>query len=56
MKKVIAMILVLMCVVGCFAGCTSADNFNYNLYQAADNFEVVRKITVYNARTDQILM
>ena len=56
MKKVIAMILALMCVVVCFAGCTSADNVNYNLSQAADNFEVVRKITVYNARTDKIVM
>ena len=29
---------------------------NSNLNQAADNFEVVRKITVYNARTDLIVL
>ena len=56
MKKLIALILVLVCVVGCCVGCSSAENVNHNLSQAADNFEVVRKITVYNARTDLIIM
>ena len=56
MKKVIAMMLVLVCLIGCLTGCTEAENVNYNLSQAADNFEVVRKITVYNARTDRIIM
>lgn len=40
----------------CFASCSSADAVNVNLSQAANNFEVVRKITVYNARTDLIVM
>ena len=56
MKKVIAMMLVLICLVGCLTGCTEAENVNHNLSQAADNFQVVRKITVYNARTDLIVM
>ena len=56
MKKVICVLLVVLCMVGCLAGCTSAENVNHNLSQAADNFEVVRKITVYNARTDLIVM
>ena len=56
MKKIIAIILCLICVVGLFAGCTAAEGVNYNLSQAADNFEVMRKITVYNARTDMIIM
>ena len=38
-----------------FASCTAADTVNHNLSQAADNFEVLRKITVYNARTDLIV-
>ena len=38
------------------AGCTAADNVNHNLSQAADNFQCLRKITVYNARTDLIVM
>ena len=56
MKKTIAIILALICIVGCFAGCTAAENVNHNLSQAADNFQVIRKITVYNARTDMIVM
>ena len=56
MKKIFALLLVLVCLVGCFTGCTKAGNVNHNLSQAADNFEVVRKITVYNARTDMIIM
>lgn len=56
MKKFIAILLVMVCMVGCLTGCTEAENVNYNLSQAADNFEVVRKITVYNARTDMIIM
>lgn len=56
MKKFIAMILIALVMVTCLVGCSEADNVNYNLSQAADNFEVVRKITVYNARTDMIIM
>ena len=56
MKKIIAMFLVLVMVVGLLAGCTAASNVNHNLSQAADNFECLRKITVYNARTDLIVM
>jgi outer membrane lipoprotein-sorting protein len=56
MKKAIVMMLVLICLVGCLTGCTEAENVNHNLSQAADNFQVVRKITVYNARTDLIVM
>ena len=56
MKKIIAMLLVLVMVVGLLAGCTEANNVNHNLSQAADNFECLRKITVYNAITDLIVM
>lgn len=55
MKKIFAVLLVLlMCFSMC--ACTVAENVNYNLSQAADNFECLRKITVYNARTDLIVM
>lgn len=55
MKKVICLFVTIICLF-CLASCTSAENVNHNLSQAADNFEVVRKITVYNARTDLIIM
>ena len=55
MKKIFAMLLVLlMCFSMC--ACSEASNVNHNLSQAADKFECLRKITVYNARTDLIVM
>ena len=56
MKKIIAVLLAVMVMATCLVGCTEADNVNHNLSQAADNFQVTRKITVYNARTDLIIM
>ena len=54
MKKIIAPILLLMAITFAFAltSCSAAENVNRNLSKAADNFECLRKITVYNARTD----
>ena len=58
MKKFTTLILALVIVSGCllFTSCNAATNVNHNLSQAADNFQVARKITVYNARTDLIVM
>jgi hypothetical protein len=58
MKKILALTLcaVLLCCSLLFVGCTAANNVNHNLSQAADNFEILRKITVYNARTDMIVL
>lgn len=62
MKKLIAFILLLVILVLAMfpvlflTGCSAADNVNNNLSKAADNFECLRKITVYNARTDLIVM
>lgn len=56
MRKIICILLLVVFTVFVFTACTAADNVNHNLSQAADNFQVVRKITVYNARTDLIIM
>ena len=53
---IITFLLIVLSMVVLFAGCTAATNVNHNLSQAADNFQVLRKITVYNARTDLIVM
>lgn len=53
---VIAALLIAIPIVFMLTGCTAADNVNHNLSQAADNFQCLRKITVYNARTDLIVM
>lgn len=37
------------------AGCRQADRVSYNVSKEADNFNVVRRITVINARTDAIV-
>ena len=57
MKKIVTLILVAICSCFCLTGCFSnASNVNHNLNQAADNFQVTRKITVYNARTDMVIL
>lgn len=61
MKKIIAIALCIIAIMTVFAGCsaefygTEADRVNYNMSKEADYFECVRKITVYNARTDLIV-
>lgn len=56
MKKIVVVLLAAICLVSCLTGCTEATNVNHNLSQAADNFQVTRKITVYNARTNLIVL
>lgn len=56
--KLLSLILALVTLLGCLSlcSCSAAENVNHNLSQSADNFECLRKITVYNARTDLIIM
>ena len=56
MKKIFTVIMAIIIAVSCMTACTEASTVNHNLSQAADNFQCVRKITVYNARTDLIVM
>ena len=56
MKKIICVLLAVLLMVSTLTGCTEAETVNHNLSQAADNFQCLRKITVYNARTDLIVM
>lgn len=55
-KKICVLLAVLltMCVV--FTGCSEADKANYNISKQADYFESERKLTVYNARTDTVIL
>ena len=55
-KRIIAIILVLVLITALFTGCTEADRVNANISKQADYFEALRKITVYNARTDTIIL
>jgi len=49
----IALILIVMMVI--LVGCRQADKVSRNLSLEADNFNVARKLTVINQRTDTIL-
>ncbi len=58
-KKLIASILILaLCAVfliGC-EGFRESDRVGYNISKEADNFNVMRRLTVFNIRTDTVLM
>lgn len=56
MRKVLALVLSLVLVTGLFTGCSEADKVNANLSKDADYFNCERRITVYNARTDLIIL
>ena len=54
MKKIFASIMLLAALLLC--GCSEASKANANISKQADYFESERKITVYNARTDKVIM
>ena len=54
-KKIVVVVLMFALVVA-MTGCSEADRANYNMSKQADYFDCERKITVYNARTDKIIL
>lgn len=54
-KKFISLMILIVTMVS-LVGCSEADKVNYNISKQADYFECERKITVYNARTDNIIL
>lgn len=49
--------MLILAISFCACGCSStAATVNYNLNKEADEFNVYRRITVTNARTDMIMM
>ena len=56
MKRIIALILVIITVCAILTGCSEAHKVNANISKQANYFETERKITVYNARTDKIIL
>lgn len=60
MKKFLSMFLAVFMVVSLSAatltGCRQSDRVAYNVSREADNFNVTRKLTVLNVRSDKILM
>ena len=56
MKKIIAIALFIIAIMTVFTGCSEAEKVNYNISKQAQYFESLRRITVYNARTDKIIL
>ena len=50
-KKFVAILMCVALTIG-VTGCTEAARVSQNVSQEADNFNVVRRLTVLNARTD----
>lgn len=58
MKRRTVAILLIICFIMAvmLCGCSEADKVNANMSKQADYFECERKITVYNARTDKVIL
>lgn len=56
MKKILVLLLAVILSFGFCSGCSEASKVNYNMSKQADYFNCERKITVYNARTDTIIL
>lgn len=56
MKKRLMLIALCLLVLFSFCSCSEAAKVNYNISKQADYFESERRITVYNARTDKIIL
>ena len=52
-KKVISIILMVVIMGAILVGCRESEKVSYNVSQEADNFNVIRRLTVLNARTDK---
>ena len=63
MKKIIkvvavifTMLIIVVSVGVTFTGCTEAERVNHNLNKQANYFDCERRVTVYNARTDKVIL
>ena len=54
MKKIIKALA--LATILTTTGCTQADKVRYNITEDADSFNITRRITVFNTRTDKVLM
>lgn len=57
-NRIACLIMCLLMLMSCIwlCGCSEADKVNANISKQADYFETERRITVYNARTDKIIL
>lgn len=55
MKKALLTIMLVL-VILITSGCREAERVSYNLSKEADQFNVTRRVTVYNTRTDKVFL
>ena len=55
MKKKLLMVMLTVMMAMAMTGCTEAYRVSENISQEADNFNVIRRLVVINARTDKPL-
>ncbi len=55
MKKILVILLSIICIMPMTGCATEAERASYNLSQQADNFNVVRQVTVINCITGDVL-
>ena len=56
MKKTVCLILSVLMILVMATGCRQSTRVSYNVSKEADAFNVVRRLTVINTRTDTVLM
>lgn len=57
MKKKLLLILAAILALTVLTGCDDqASRVSYNVSKEADNFNVTRRVTVFNTRTDKVLL
>ena len=59
LRRCFALVLValmLLAFAGFLAGCSEASRVNHNISKQANYFESERRVTVYNARTDKVVL
>ena len=55
-KKILLVVMAAVLALGVLTGCSESYKVSQNVSKEADNFNVTRKITVINARTDTVLL
>lgn len=55
MKRIFYIICTMALMMGVLTSCTEAGKVSHNVSKEADNFNVTRKLTVINARTDRVI-
>jgi len=56
MKKFVILAVLIIVMALALTGCREAERVSHNLSKEADQFNVTRRVTVYNTRTDKILL